>query len=406
MRPPIRLQHIVAATVAATIAAGPASESASARIVQTIGTTGPMKLRYPADVALGPAGSIYVLDHGDSERAAVLIKVYAPSGTLLRSWRLVAIDAFGPNSIAADSAGNVYVSATGSPTILKYSPTGQLLTRWRVPPSGSPGLDYVAGITVDPRGNLVAWEGNGRLETFDGQGQLLASWSGVGSVPAVDPSGAVYVIKGRAIVLLDSSGHVVRQVARVAFGGSLVAGPAGTLYAVQQGHRIVKFGTDGRFLGSVGSDRRIQWVHVAVAADGSIYVPQSNTILGIAAVVKLAPITLVDTTPPSVSVDSSSKPSARLLTRLSYTLSEASSVRIVIKRRALTKDRRNRYFGRYLHKLTLDRAVASAGTHTIGIDWRTAGYRGRSAGSFELILVARDEAGYESRPVRVRLASG
>ena len=95
--------------------------------------------------------------------------------------------------------------------------------------SGSPGLDYVAGITVDPRGNVLAWEGNGRLETFDGQGQLLTSWSGVGGAPAIDPSGAVYVIKGRAIVLLDASGHVARQVAQVAFGASLVAGPAGTL---------------------------------------------------------------------------------------------------------------------------------------------------------------------------------
>jgi sugar lactone lactonase YvrE len=363
-----------------------------------------MKLRYADGVALGPAGSIYVLDHGDRDQPAVLVKVYAPSGLLLRSWR-VAANVFGPNNIAADSAGNVYVSAISSPTVRKYSPTGQLLTRWRVPPSGSPGLDYVAGITVDPRGNLLAWEGNGRLETFDGQGQLLASWSGVGGAPAVDPSGAVYVIKGRAIVLLDASGHVVRQVAQVAFGGSLVAGPAGTLYAVQRGHRIVRFGTDGRFLGSVGSDRRIDWVHIAVAADGSIYVPQWNPILRIAAVVKLAPITAVDTTPPSVSIDEASTPSPRLLTRLTYTLSEDSSLRIVIKRRAATKNRRNRYFGRYMHKLTLDRATTRAGTHTLAIDWRAAGYQRRAPGSYQLTLVARDDAGNESRPVRVAFSA-
>ena len=58
-----------------------------------------------------------------------------------------------------------------------------------------------------------------------------------------------------------------------------------------------------------------------------------------------------------------------------------------------------------MYKLTLDRAVASAGTHTIGIDWRTAGYRHRSAGSYQLTLVARDDAGNESRPVRVLLTA-
>jgi hypothetical protein len=111
---------------------------------------------------------------------------------------------------------------------------------------------------------------------------------------------------------------------------------------------------------------------------------------------------VIDTTAPSVRIDSASKPSRRLLTRLTFTLSEDSSLRIVIKRRAATTDRRNRYFGRYMHLLTLDRTVPS-GRRTFTLDWRTAGYLRRAPGDYQLTLVARDDAGNESRPARLRL---
>jgi hypothetical protein len=400
MRPPKRLRHVVAATAAAAIAAGLASDIASARVVQSIGTTGPHKLVHPSDVALGPAGTIYVLDMADRASDPNVVDVYASSGRLLRTWRVVPGNG-GGSEIAVDPAGNVYLAVSGSPTILKYSPTGQLLAGWRVPASGDPHLDYAASITADPRGNVVVGEGNGRLETFDGQGQLLASWPGVAGAAAVDGTGAVYVADRRGIAVLDASGKVARRLAQVSFVSSLAAGPAGTLYAVQV-HRILKFDTDGGFLGSVGSDRRMNWYSAAVGADGSIYVPQWHSYLGTAAVVKLAPITAVDTTAPSVRVDSASKPSRRLLTRLTCTLSEDSSLRIVIKRRAATTNRRNRYFGRYLHLLTLDRTVTS-GRRALTLDWDTTGYRRPAPGDYQLTLVARDDAGNESRPARVRL---
>lgn len=404
MRPETRLQRVVAAAVVGVVALGLASATASAHVVQSIGTTGPHKLVHPTDVALGPAGTTYVLDMADRASDPNVVDVYASSGRLLRRWRVVPSDGDLPD-IAVDPAGNVYLAASGSPTILKYSPTGQLLARWRLPASGDPHLDYAAAITADPRGNVLVAEGNGRLETFDGQGQLLASWPGVAGVAAVDGTGMVYVADRRGIAVLDASGKVARRLAQVSFVSSLAAGPSGTLYAVQT-HRILKFGTDGRFLGSVGSDRRMNWYSAAVAADGSIYVPQWNSLVSPAAVLKLAPITAIDTTPPSVSIDAVAAPSKRLLTRLTYTLSEDSSMRVVIKRRAATKNRRNRYFGRYLHKLTLDRAVTPAGTHTLVIDWRAAGYQRRAPGSYQLTLVARDESGNESRPARVAFAAG
>jgi hypothetical protein len=301
MRPGTRLQHVVAATVIGVVALGLASATASAHVVQSIGTTGPDKLVHPTDVALGPAGTIYVLDMADRASDPNVVDVYASSGRLLRTWRVVPGNG-GGSDIAVDQAGNVYLAVSGRPTILKYSPTGQLIARWRVPASGDPHLDYAGAITVDPRGNVLVAEGNGRLETFDGQGQLLASLPGVAGAAAVDGTGVVYVADRRGIAVLDASGKATR----------------------------------------------------------------------------------------------------RLLTRLTFTLSEDSSLRIVIKRRAATTDRRNRYFGRYMHLLTLDRTVPS-GRRTFTLDWRTAGSLRRAPGDYQLTLVARDDAGNESGPARLRL---
>ena len=193
-----------------------------------------------------------------------------------------------------------------------------------------------------------------------------------------------------------------RGLGRVSWA-SLVPGPAGDLYAVLD-QRIQRFGADGQFLGAVGSDRHVQWLSAAVAGDGSIYVPQ-NWYRGVSGVVvKLAPITTVDVTPPSITVDSfSDQPSApnstAVLGRLTYRLSEDASFRISLKRRA---SRKGRDYGRYLHLLTLDKDVTSAGTHRLLL--RLPRKRRFSAGRYELTLVARDDAGSESKPARVQFS--
>lgn len=400
-----------------------APQAASARVVQTIKleNTG-AEARYPNRIALGPSGVLYVLDSGDRGSSPVRMSVYSLSGRLLRRWRIATERDPIPN-MAVDSSGNAYVVAARSVppgtleySILMYSPTGQLLSgRW-----GGQLWDSRRGYPVlacDQQGRvLVAFDG--RIETFDAAGRRLTSWqylppgasansiSGV----AVGASGIVYVADRTGVASVDASGNVA---ARVVPGGdrlgrvssaSLVPGPAGDLYAVQ-GQRIQRFAADGRFLGAVGSDRHVSWLSAAVAADGSIYVPQ-NRYGGLSGVVlKLAPITAVDVTPPSLTVDAfSGRPSAgiatRMLGRLTYRLSEQASFRVSIQRRSSRKGHRE--YGRYLHLLTIDQHVTPSGTHRFVL--RLASKRRFSAGSYRLTLVARDDAGSESRPTRVRFS--
>jgi hypothetical protein len=428
--------RIAGAMVIAVLAVLSAGESASARVVQTIGSTGPLKLRLPERVALGPGGLIYVLDIGDRASSPVLVKVYAPSGQGLRSWRIATEGGSIPQMLV-DPVGNAYVVAS-SPTanktsvtysILKYSPTGQLLaTGWGAPAVADGPSDVPAPLAVDGAGHILVSEGGSRIDTFDQAGQLLASWQVAApgdfknaiSGLTVTTAGTIYIADRKGIARLDSAGNVVARIVppgdlpgQVAAGTQLIAGPADSLYAVQS-QRVQKFGADGQFLGAVGSERHAEWISAAVGADGSIYVPQWRPGGG-GEVLKLAPITTVDATRPSITIASFSHPPIKgaprthgrlVFARLTYTLSEDAWFRIVLKRRATTKNRRHREFGRYIHKLTLDKAVTAAGTHTLVLDWRSLGYERPFPGDYQLTLVARDDAGNESTPARVKFTAG
>jgi hypothetical protein len=388
-----------------------AAESASARVVQTIGTTGELRLRTPVDVAVGPSGSIYVLDTGDRASSQVLIKVYLPAGRLVRHWRVGRpLEHGGVPFMALDPAGNTYVGASGFNTILRYSPAGQLSARWQL---GDGQLDYPFSFALDGDGHLLAAEGNGRIETFDAAGRLLASWQRSVRSLAVATSGTIYIADRQGIATLDPSGSLSARLVPAGrrpgqvFYPRLVAGPAGSVYAAQ-GQRIQKFASDGRFLGSVGLDRRVQTLSAAVANDGSIYAPQwSGLYRGVeTAVLKLAPIASIDVTPPSIKVRAVSSPAltprrARVLARLTYGLSEDASFRVSLMRRAATSDRGNPYFGRYLYRGTIDVRLTPAGRHTLVLDWRSFGYERPVPGHYRLNIVARDDAGNESRPARV-----
>jgi hypothetical protein len=370
---------------------------------------------------LGPSGLLYVLDSGDKGSSPVRMSVYSLTGRPLRRWRIATESSPIPN-IAVDAVGNAYVVTARSVdpstleySILQYSPTGQLLSaRWadRVWDSRR-GYPVLAS---DGQGHLlVAFDG--RIETFDAAGQSLASWQYLTPGDAhnfitglaVGGSGVVYVADRAGVAALDASGNAATRIApggrglgRVSWA-SLVPGPAGDLYAVLD-QPIQRFGVDGQFLGAVGSDRHVQWLSAAVAGDGSIYLPQ-NWYRGVSGVVvKLAPITTVDVTPPSIIVGSfSGRPSApsatAVLGRLTYRLSEDASFRISLQRRS---SRKGRDYGRYLHLLSLDKDVTSAGTHRLLL--RLPRKRRFSAGRYQLTLVARDDAGSESKPARVQFS--
>jgi hypothetical protein len=237
-----------------------------------------------------------------------------------------------------------------------------------------------------------------------------------GSDIAVGESGTVYAGDSDGITVLDSSGAVVGRLARppqLSRFANYIDGPGGTVYAVA-GRRIQKLGPDGRYLGAVGTERTAVEPMAAVGPDGSIYVTSWRSLRRDAggAVLKLAPITTVDVTRPTIAVRSFSSPplparvgrrTKLVLARMVLTVSEDAAYRVSLKRRATTKNRRHPEFGSSMHLATFDVSHIARGAHRLTLDWRAFGYGDRVPvpGRYELAFVATDESGNESRPARV-----
>jgi sugar lactone lactonase YvrE len=403
---------IATAAVIAAIAACALVQPAGASVLQTIGNVPPQKLRYAQNIALGPSGTIFVLDtSGTFPDPNVFVKVYSAAGDGLRRWRIASRndDLF---DIAVDAAENVYVAERSERKVLKYSPAGVLLAEVRLPGTAEHLMDM--HVAIDPAGNLVVAEGDGRLWTFDLAGRLIASRellapddrvrNGVYGV-AVTASGAIWVTDTRGIALVDPAGGPLRYIARrgprpqdVADTRAIAAGPANTLYVVgaQRVARIQRFGGDGTYLGSTANGSG--WTDAAVAGDGSILAvafagPNSS-------VQRLSPIATVDVTPPVVDIrDVATRPrggSSRSTLRLRYTLSERSAVRVTFARRA----ERGRYAGRYRQTETIRVPAAAAGRHTF--EWLARSVRQAllRRGDYKVFVVAWDDAGLESAGAR------
>ena len=167
--------------------------------------------RNPLDLALGPEGLIYVVNHSYEDR---------PTGKRVT---ILTIDEdyvgqfsqFGdgdgditwPTSIALDSAQNVYVSDEWLTRISVFDKDGVFLDKWGVPGSGDGELNRPSCIRFDKEDNLYVVDSyNNRVQKFTKDGKFLAKWGEAGSgegqfnLPwglAVDSKGDVYVADWR-----------------------------------------------------------------------------------------------------------------------------------------------------------------------------------------------------------------
>ncbi len=179
---------------------------------------------FPTNVALSPAGEIYVTDGYGNAR----VHKFSPAGQLLFSWGEPGSGPgqfHVPHGIAVDRQGNVFVADRENSRIQIFSPNGEFLREWT-------DIARPCQVAFDAAGNLFVaelgfragmWPGTfppspdatgGRVSVFDPGGALLARWGGGVNPTApgdffaphdicIDSHGDVYV----AEVMMSAGGN-------------------------------------------------------------------------------------------------------------------------------------------------------------------------------------------------------
>jgi DNA-binding beta-propeller fold protein YncE len=167
---------------------GHASDTGAAGMdYRTILRAGP-PFHYPTNVALSPAGEIYVTDGYGNAR----VHKFTPDGRLLLSW---GEPGFGPgqfqlpHGIAVDHQGTVYVADRENSRIQLFTPEGCHLATWT-------DVARPCQLFIDPTGDVFVaelgfhagrWPGTaaptadapgGRVSIFNQHGKLRARWGG------------------------------------------------------------------------------------------------------------------------------------------------------------------------------------------------------------------------------------
>ena len=120
-----------------------------------------------------------------------------------------------PTDVAFGPRGEFYVSdGYGNTRVLKFSPSGALITSWGQPGKGPGEFNLPHSIVVDRQGRiLVGDRENNRIQIFDETGKFLDEWPGFAPFGlAFDKEGQLFVADGRAhkVLRLSDSGQVAQ----------------------------------------------------------------------------------------------------------------------------------------------------------------------------------------------------
>lgn len=217
-----------------------AGVAGNASAVDAIGTAA--RFNQPRGMALDPAGNLFVVDTGNH----VVRKISLDgSVTTIAGKAGVAGNTDGsgfsarfnsPHGMTIDALGNLFVSETGSVTIRKITPSGEVSTV-----AGKAGGDGGA----DGPGESARFR-RPLAVAADTAGNLYIADTGNHAIRKVDPAGNVTTLSGIADYLLCGYADGAASAARFCHPSGIAVDTEGALYVADEYNQVIrKLSTDG-----------------------------------------------------------------------------------------------------------------------------------------------------------------
>jgi uncharacterized protein (TIGR03437 family) len=181
----------------------------------------------PSAVALDSAGNLYILDFGNNvirKVSASSLVITTVAGTNATygfggdNGPATSAELYGPNGIAVDSAGNLYIADTSNSRIRKVSASNGVITTFAG--NGTPGfagdgasatsaeLNGPWGVAVDSAGNLyIADLGNNRIRKVSGGEITTVAGNGTAGYSGDGGAAANAELNGPSAIAPDSAGN-------------------------------------------------------------------------------------------------------------------------------------------------------------------------------------------------------
>lgn len=170
---------------------------------------------YPYSIAADSAGTIYVADNGNNiirkiTSSGVVSTLAGTAGVIGSANANGASASFNsPTGIAVDSAGNVYVADTQNNTVRKISPTGDVTTpAWAV----TANFVFPYGIAIDNAGNIyVTDNGDNTVRKVTSSSGLVTTLAG-SAAGFSGPSGIAIDNTTGNLYVADTGNNTVRKI--------------------------------------------------------------------------------------------------------------------------------------------------------------------------------------------------
>jgi DNA-binding beta-propeller fold protein YncE len=260
------------------------------RFLSTVGSgpgPRPGQLRNPYDVAVDPAGRVFVADNSNHR-----VVRYGPAPRYVYRGRW---GSYGsrqgqlqyPRGLAVDASGRTFVASPGGNRIDMFALGGEPLGSFGQ--SGRVPGQFIRphGVGADSSGmRAVADAVNGRIQLLRPDGSVAAMFGAPAPGPtllpdpvgvAFDDRGLLYVVDQRRsrVLVFNRSGKIIRTIGSRGRGPGELLSPSAlavarnVVYVADTGNgRIVRFSRSGTHLGSIGRFNSIRGV--AVTPDGSL----------------------------------------------------------------------------------------------------------------------------------------